>query len=280
MSGATPILQHHLPVQPWMEPALWRLPGVQPLDPAKWLEVDDAYAAQMAEKARQLALRPGAVHALPDAARPAAKELLALVLATLPSLGFVVQGHAVTRPDGMRVTVDATEPLLTLGRLVQEDFCLLQKPEDLRQSASDDGQFSRHANSGGEHVLTAALLCFPGSWTLSEKLGRPLTAIHAPVAPYDGDMARRVQRLFDAIRPGQVMWRMNALLYADPDLYQPKSETDQRPRTGERRFLRAEKQCLRRLPVSGAVVFSIHSYVVKAASLSAAALAALDAGGH
>lgn len=256
------ILQSRLPLMPWMVPALWRLPGIQPLDPAHWLERDDAWSAQLAEKARLIATQPSDVHAMPDSARPAAQELLDLVLSHLSvTAGFAVQDHFVTRPDGVQVALDRDFPLLTLSALVQEDFCLLQKTED-------------------EHVLTAALLCFPGSWTLSEKLGRPLTSIHQPVMPYDDTMARRVQRMFDTIRPDQPLWRMNALLYADPALYQPKSEHDHRPRSGARNFLRAEKQCLWHLPKSGAVVFSIHSYVVAADTLTPAEREALQAQGH
>ena len=115
---------------------------------------------------------------------------------------------------------------------------------------------------------------------LAEKIGRPLTAIHAPVQPYDAQIARRVQRLFDLIRPEQPLFRMNALLYADPTLYQPKSEHDQRPRSGTRPFLRAEKQSLLRLPMTGAVVFSIHTWVVHASTLTEAEHAALISGGH
>ena len=101
-----------------------------------------------------------------------------------------------------------------------------------------------------------------------------------PVKPYDDQMARRVQRLFDNIRTGQPLFRMNALLYADPTLYQPKSEHDTRPRTGERLFLRAEKQSLLRLPDTGAVVFSIHTWQVLASTLTTEEHAALLAGGH
>ena len=233
-----------------------------PLDPNRWLEVDDAYAAQMAEKARLIASNPGAVHALQDIARPAADEVLELVLTQISQMqGFTVGTEAVTRPDGIQVTIDRRAPLLTLGALVQEDICLLQKV-------------------GDEHVLTAALLCFPASWTLGEKIGRPLSAIHTPVQPYDELMTRRVQRMFDTIRPDRPLWRMNALLYANPALHQPKSETNARPRMGERNFLRSEKQCLLRLPASGAVVFSIHTYVVLASSVNEAERAALIAGGH
>lgn len=257
-----PILQTRLSVLPWMVPALWRLPGIQPLDPAKWLEVDDAFAAQLAEKARLMAECRQDVHVLTEAARPAAEELLRVVLGRLAvTPGYEVAPNSVTRPDGVTAGLDWDAPLLTLGHLVQEDFCLLHK-------------------QGDEHVLTAGLLCFPGSWTLAEKLGRALTSIHAPTAVYDDQMARRVQRLFDMIRVDQPLFRMNALLYADPALFQPKSEHDTRPRSGERRFLRSEKQCLVRLPETGAVVFSIHTWQVLAASLTVEEHAALVAGGH
>ncbi|MBI1172247.1 DUF3445 domain-containing protein [bacterium] len=245
-----------------MKAVLWRLPGIQPLALQDWIEVDEAYAAQMAERARLMAEAADWVHVLPEAARPAAVEALDLVLTLLAAKpGFAVGPQTVTRPDGVTVPIDRAAPLLTLGALVQEDICLMQRQDD-------------------EHVLTAALLCFPASWTLAEKLGRPLTGIHRPVAPYDDQVARRVQRLFDAIRPEQPLWRMNAFLYADPALHQPKSEAAPRQRIGERPYLRAERQALVRLPKSDAVVFSIHTYVVPAATLSAEEHAALVAQGH
>ena len=40
----TAILQASLPFSPWAEPNARRLPGVQPLDPAEWLHVDDAFS--------------------------------------------------------------------------------------------------------------------------------------------------------------------------------------------------------------------------------------------
>jgi hypothetical protein len=119
-------------------------------------------------------------------------------------------------------------------------------------------------------VLTAAVLCFPASWSLDQKFLRPLISIHQPVDSYSGDIARRVQRLFDAIRPDQVLWRANSLLYADPDLYQPRREGESRPRPGPAApYVRSERQCLRRLPDSGAVVFSIHTWVVRRENLTA-----------
>jgi hypothetical protein len=113
--------------------------------------------------------------------------------------------------------------------------------------------------------------------TVAEKIGRPLTAIHTPVPIYDAEMAARVQRMFTALRPGQVLWRANALLYEDPALHQPRLENAPRQRVGLRNYLRSERQCLLKLPVSGAVVFSIHTTLVHIDTLPKDALAAFRA---
>ncbi len=246
------VLQTHLPVAPWCEPAMARLPGVQPLDMADWLVVDEAFAGQMALRDALLSGRRTAVFAMTPGAEAAAEELLALVLDHLGP-GYAREDGVVQRPDGVRVALDAEPPLVTAARLVQEDLCLMQPGPE------------------GEHVLTAAVLCFPASWTLAEKIGRPLTGIHGPVDVYDAGMAARVQRLFDAIREGRPLWRQNALVYADPALHQPRPEAaPRREAPGAGRYLRSEKQCLLRLPSSDAVAFTIHTYVVPIDALPAA----------
>jgi hypothetical protein len=254
------VLHHTLPHARWMDPRTARLPGMLPVDPGDWLRVDEAFAGQMALRDALLAERPDEVRALLPGGREAAAELLDRVLAGVAATpGYRVGADAVTRPDGVTVPLDRGDPMLTAGRLVQCDLCLLQMPP-----------------GGDEHVLTGAVLCFPASWTLAQKLGRPLTAIHTPVADYDAGLAARVQRLFDAIRPETPMWRMNALAYADPALHQPRREGEARP-PGPRPFLRSERQCLLRLPRTGAVVFSIHTYVLPIAALPEPVRAAFDA---
>jgi len=258
----TPVLHDRLPFPPpWEAPGGARLPGMQPLDPAGWILVDPAHAGQMALRDALVAGRPDEVHALRPAARAAAGELLGQVLAVLAGRpDHMVTRQWLRRPDGVRVPLDRAAPLLTLGRLVQCDFCLLVPGAD------------------GMHRLEGAILCFPASWTLAEKLGRPLAAIHAPVPVYDEGLARRVQRLVDMLRPDRPLWRSNALLYADPSLFHPRSETAPRvERAGEARFLRAERQVLSLLPASGAVAFAIHSAVVPLERLPAATRAALIA---
>ncbi|MCV2889546.1 heme-dependent oxidative N-demethylase family protein [Ruegeria aquimaris] len=217
------------------------LPGIQPLDMADWLRRDEAFNGQMARRDVLIATKAETVLALSEEARPAAEELLDTVL----TAAYPTAGDRIQRPDGVTVEVDRRQPMRTLGRLVQEDFCILQK-------------------QGDEHVLTAAVLCFPASWTLAEKFGRPLISIHEPVASYDTDVARRVQRLFDGVQVGRPLWRFNALWYADAELHQPRSIHNRRrvPVPEDAGFLRSEKQSILRLPQSQAVVFSIHTYVI------------------
>lgn len=258
------ILHDALPIKPWMEPRLARLPGIVPLDMSDWLRVDEAYAGQMAERLRLIETRRDAVHALLPEAESAAAELLAVVETHLLALGFSRLPGGWACPDGRVVARDASAPLVTLGRLVQEDFCILiDGPE-------------------GAHFLAAAILCFPASWTLAEKIGRGLPGVHRPVPGYAGQLAARVQRLFDAIRPQQGLWRANALAYADPALFQPRREGEERVAdTARRGFIRSERQCLVRLPRTRAVVFSIHTYLARRETLSAqeeAAFAAWAAG--
>ncbi len=244
-----PILQKSLPGFAWTDPKLARLPGVFPVEGDDWLTVDDAYCAQMAERDRLIALCPERVIALEPQAEPAALELFDMILDKLGRTpGYKIEAGKVQRPDGVVVSLDRKQPLKTLGRLVQEDLCLMEK-------------------IGQEHVLTGAVLCFPASWSLQEKLGQPMIGIHRTVTHYTDDLAKRVQRLFDMIRPDQALWRMNALVYEDPTLHQPKLEAS--PRTNRRGgdYVRSERQTLVRLPITQAVLFAIHTYVVKVEDL-------------
>ncbi len=227
---------------PDAQKAASKLPGIAPCAPKDWLRVDEAYAAQMAYRAQLLSERRDAVLFCASGALPAAQEVLTEALEVLPGLGFDVTEDAVRCPDGRQVVLDHDQPLLTLGHLVQEDICLMQKQAD-------------------QHVLTGAVLCFPANWRLAEKAGRPLTDIHLPVPEYDDNIACRVQRLFDGVQVGRPLWRFNRLTYADPDLHQPRKKDD----GGVGDYIRTERQCVVRMAHSGAVVFSIHTYVVRAA---------------
>lgn len=225
------ICQDRLPDYGPMFPAPG-LPGTRPVPIEHWLMRDERFDEQVSFRRWLVHHKREQVIAVRPEARAALDEVLALVLS---DLGV----DAALEKDGK------TDPLGRLAGLVQEDICILQKV-------------------GDEHVLTAGLLCFPSSWSLVEKIGRPLLDIHAPVDSYSQDMGRRVQRMFDMIRPDMILCRTNLLHYADPCLYQPRTEANRRDLGPEmpKPFVRVERQTLRKLPQTGAVVFGIHSYVV------------------
>lgn len=241
----TEILQNSLPDDLARD---GRLPGIRPLVDGRWLRTDDAYAQQMQYRRALLAEKSHLVLNDGDqAAQEAAAEALEEACKLMPDMGFDVTATYISCPDGTRQERQGRSALEVLGNCLQEDICIMQK-------------------RGDEHVLTAAVLCFPASWTLSEKIMRPLTAIHVPVADYTDELARRVQRLFDGVGVERPLWRNNMLGYDQAELFTPRSESDPvrvEVPMDRSAFIRAERQCILRLPKTRACVFSIHTYMVR-----------------
>jgi hypothetical protein len=139
-------------------------------------------------------------------------------------------------------------PLDVAGRLVTEDLCLMQLAGDC-------------------HILVGASLCSPARWQLAEKLGKPLAAIHGPVPGYDDELARPVEQFFAALKPDRLVCRFNWGIADDPAPFQPVAPPVSAGVTaenaGERLWLRVERQTLRRLPLTGAVVFAIRTIITR-----------------
>ncbi|HHB80184.1 MAG TPA: DUF3445 domain-containing protein, partial [Aliiroseovarius sp.] len=74
------ICQNDLPYRPWSDPGLARMPGLKPIVPGDWLQVDDAYEAQMAHRQALYTQRRPEVARVAPGAEPAREELLALGL--------------------------------------------------------------------------------------------------------------------------------------------------------------------------------------------------------
>lgn len=157
-----------------------------------------------------------------------------------------------------------------------EDLCVLQPDEQ------------------GQYRLTAAAVGFPTDWDLGEKMGRGLTAIHAPIHGYAEQLASGVDHFFANLPVGQIFGRSNWFV-APTDLWRYLPQDDPALRfahvhadnAGETLFLRCERQTLRRLPGSGAVLFTIgiaispfHALSAELVARIADNLAALRSGEH
>ncbi|GAB2540417.1 heme-dependent oxidative N-demethylase family protein [Spirosoma aerophilum] len=144
------------------------------------------------------------------------------------------------------------DPLDWVGRQVQEDLILL---------------------SGDQAALVAGQLCFGNDWCLDEKMGLPFWQIHAPIVPIVEPMIRAATHLMERLPVGRPMWRLNWSVKVSDQLDMTSRHlpalkqqlADRLPyltqeTVGEKLFIRIERQTLTRLPRSGAILFTVHTY--------------------
>lgn len=236
--------------------------GLKPLDLAEWIDADDQLAADLGEKDRLIAAGRDRVFRAEPGTEAAQAEVLGLLADHLPARFPEIyrrDGESIEIvPARRRVRLDGPEaPLLTAARLVQEDLLLMRRGE-----------------TGWR--LAAAALCFPSSWRLGDKFGRPLDEIHAPVPGFGAGSrpAELIARMFDVLRPAVPVIRWNWSIYGDDHLAHPDPVAAEARRFGdgvraEHVFFRAERQTLRKLPVSGDILFTIRIYIDPIAALEA-----------
>jgi hypothetical protein len=233
--------------------------GLSPIDVADWIEQDELLVEQLALKETILAQEGAAAFAAIEGSEAGQAEVLQLLVAHLPArypATYRREGEALRiLPSDRAVALEGEPPLLVASRLVQEDLLLMRC----------DGEGWR---------LVAGSLCFPSTWVLAEKLGRPMDAIHAPVSGYAGKMAGMVARIFDNLKAEQPVERFNWSIYGDARLRYAQSKQDPLRRfppdqSASHAHIRVERQTLRRLPLSGDILFTVHVHVDPAAGLVA-----------
>ena len=219
-----------------------------------WFEFDDQYLAEMAEKRRLLATVPAEVFAVTPQSEDAREEALALIVAAVTTHHpdwFSRSGAATVRNHltGESLNIGSCDPLQLAGLLVQEDLCLIQ-------------------NGEAGPVFTAASLCFPSRWRVLDKIGKPLAAVHGPVPLYTERLARPVDQFMRNLKPDHIVSRLNWSLLDDPALFQPGGKWRVEARSditaenaGGRIFLRVERQTVRCLPLTEAVLFGVRVHV-------------------
>lgn len=221
-----------------LDPKGWRLAmGLRPLDLSKWLEFDEPYDEELALKGALLASDYDAVVATNPEGDAASLELLSELKRFLRAV----------HPDRSTVTSESEHPVVQASRIAQEDFCVLVHEDTWR--------------------LRAACVCCPSRWDLAAKIGTTLDDIHSPVPFYDQELARPTNAFFNRLTPEKSFWRLNWTLLDGPALHQ---RTGARTAPGgnlDEWFFRVERQTLRHLPTTRAIIFTIRTYVRSAASL-------------
>ncbi len=197
-----------------------------------WLVVDELAQPELALRRRLWQEGRAQVFAQLPTAAPAAAEAATVVH------GWLAEHHPASLTNWDE---GIEEPLARAGLAIQDDLCLME-----------------HDDEGGWR-LTAALVCFPTYWRLADKIGHTQGVVHGPVPYYAADLEAKVERFFDRLRPGRIVGRRNwgfsasAYLYS-PDINELGVANYDDPSA---LWLRSERQTLRRLPETGAILFTI-----------------------
>jgi dimethylamine monooxygenase subunit A len=228
--------------------------GLTQLDEAQWLEEDENLIPYLDEKLSLYKALPDRVLVEDEGTREAQSEVLARVQAHVlkhfPAL-YRRAGNTMHIAGRHHVQLDdaSLSPIATAGLLVQEDLVLMRK-------------------SAEGWKLAAASLCFPSAWNLLEKFKRPLHEIHKPVPGFGAGTrnAGLIERMFDNLDPSRIVLRWNWSLHGDGVLYHPHSNSGATPRFGDgdlrgRVIIRLERQTLRKLPISGDILFTIRIHL-------------------
>ncbi len=227
--------------------------GVSTLDPDRWIEPDGDLGRYLDEKAMLANTHYDDIfRAAPDTldAQRECLELLVTHLTTQYPELYRRNGDRVEMVDrSVDLADDSVPPLMRAGSLIQDDLVLLRRKEN-------------------GWTIIAAHLAFPSSWSLAEKFNRPMDEVHASVPGFEGGTrnAALVNRIFDNLQPALPAKRYNWSINWTYALYHPAtaklpSEPQSAGIAAANAFVRVERQTLRKLPVSGDIVFTIRIYL-------------------
>lgn len=194
-----------------------------------------------------------------------------------PDLAARAAGFA-QHPAGVQLTHDAEGPGRELAAMLGVDGALPQSAA----SAHEDMCLLTQRAAGEPYRLIGAAVAWPTDWHPKDKLGLPLRALHAPIAGYEEQLATGVDRFMETLRPGLIFGRCNWFIaptgerrwIAEEDLQAQFAQVTP-DNAGVTLFVRSERQTLRRLPETGAILFTIGVYVEPLANLSIDNLTAL-----
>jgi hypothetical protein len=254
-----------LPYFPFVDDTFKMMMGVTPLHERGLIEVDsEQYREEIALKQTLLADAYDEYFRAPAVTELAQWDVVALLLQDMVAryphyFELLINGKQWTWRN--RLLNDETRfimgecaslplpPLDWVGRQMQEDLLILS------------------GNAADGMPLVAGQLCFPNGWCLDDKMGKSFLGIHDEVPLFAHYLGRSSSLLLERLKPERPVWRVNWSLKATPRLnLTPRffSEEQQahltREDIGARCFLRLERQTLSRLPQTGDILFTIHTY--------------------
>ena len=230
--------------------------GLGAIEFAEWIQYEDDFVTRIKEKENLIKDQGRRVLDAISNSFAVQKEFLSLVLGHIKQYHsnlFVVSEDRVERKEDNKTYFisDYQEcPLKLVSYLVADDYCLLE----------EDGE---------DYKLVAASICAPTWWMLAEKMGKPLTSIHAPIANLEEKIGRMIRHFLQNLKVEDCYLRSNWFLFTRPDLCVFPNSFDMYKdminvnleNIEDRLYLRSERQTFRRLENTNAIAFGIKVYV-------------------
>lgn len=203
---------------------------MKPIDPANWITPDTEADDWLPQKRELMAHSWSAVCAWTPGSDEAVAEAAGMV-----------RSDPAFRPTG----VQYPSRLGAAAASFSDDFCVM-------------------IPNGESFIFAAGCVCAPTFWLLDDVIACTLGEVHGPIPGGDPGLSQRIARIFFALQPDTVLERFNWTVQLDGERFTPSSEPMKRelaklsPEDSARRlFLRVERQTVRKLPKTGAVLFTI-----------------------
>ncbi|TVY59599.1 hypothetical protein LSUE1_G010083 [Lachnellula suecica] len=262
------------PYRPWTAGKYNMTMGLRKMPADEWLIIDSLYKEEQVLRRHLLKTnRQGVMQCLPTAEKACEEALECIVnflIERYPSQfklltnrpGFIYNG--ITARNFKITKPYEQHPLEVAAQLVMEDINLLL------QGAGNDQL---------DYCLCASFSMAPAGWYLQERIGWPIWRIHGPVPLWEEKLRKAMQkyapvkcklfrqtdrtRFFLGLKIESPVQRNNYFIQMDKTMFQqePFPAASLHQLQVEDVHIRHERQTLRRLPRSGAVMFMVRTYL-------------------
>lgn len=203
--------------------------GTRPLDLAQWLTPDAETAPTIEMKRRLIEQRRSNVVALFDGGETAAQEAAELV----------------AQWTGNALASSGIDALVEAALMVADDLLVLEP---------------RNTDAGEQLLFVAGVVCAPSRWKLVDKMGKNMIQVHVPVAKYAEHIGAAVDTTLQRLTVERPLWRSTWTLEDHPALFQPEQPSAPLMDDVSKLWIRVERETLRRLPLTGGVLFTIRGF--------------------
>lgn len=216
--------------------------GLRSLEVEQWLEAGEDLLAQIVERQQLIQSAREIVYQELPGYKAAISELVDRIVENLKEFhdrDYIITSNTVTYlPTDTTISLNSDDVLLQLASVIAEDLVVLARDKN-------------------EWKIVAGAVIFPSRWKLSEKIGKGMDAVHAPVPGYATALAPYMTATFDKVTVDRPVWRKNWSLHSTEHLHQPTSIHE--PASPGNYWWRTERQTLTRAKSGEFMYFTIRN---------------------